>query len=258
MTTGYVRFAALGDSATVGVGDPVAGGWRGWARLLAAELATSYDLSFQSFAVTGATARSVREEQLAAALTHRPTMASLVVGLNDTMRSSWHDQRFADDLLWCADALAAEGAVLLTARFHDLGEVLGLPGFVRRPLGRRVAVVNEVYAEVHRRHGGVQVDLTAAHLDDRACWSVDRLHPSERGHRQLARAFAAGLRQQGWRVELPGLAADGHPPSLLDEWWWMATQGVPWVGRRARDLGPWAVRLMLDERDDPARRRAAR
>jgi hypothetical protein len=36
------RFAALGDSVTVGLGDPMPqGGWRGWAALLAG-LATSY------------------------------------------------------------------------------------------------------------------------------------------------------------------------------------------------------------------------
>jgi len=33
------RFAALGDSITVGMGDPVpGGGWRGWATLLAGTL----------------------------------------------------------------------------------------------------------------------------------------------------------------------------------------------------------------------------
>ena len=30
----YVRFVALGDSASCGVGDPTPGGWRGWARIL--------------------------------------------------------------------------------------------------------------------------------------------------------------------------------------------------------------------------------
>lgn len=32
--TDYIRFAALGDSATFGLGDPVESGWRGWAHLL--------------------------------------------------------------------------------------------------------------------------------------------------------------------------------------------------------------------------------
>jgi len=28
---------------------------------------------------------------------------------------------------------------------------------------------------------------------------------------------------------------------------WMVAEGAPWVGRRARDLGPWAVRLAWTE-----------
>ena len=28
---------------------------------------------------------------------------------------------------------------------------------------------------------------------------------------------------------------------------WMVREGAPWVGRRARDLGPWAVRAAWAE-----------
>ena len=28
---------------------------------------------------------------------------------------------------------------------------------------------------------------------------------------------------------------------------WMVREGAPWVGRRARDLGPWAVRMAWEE-----------
>ena len=50
---GYVRFAALGDSTTAGIGDPTPGGVAGWARLLADALATAYDVSFCNLAVAG-------------------------------------------------------------------------------------------------------------------------------------------------------------------------------------------------------------
>ncbi|NHA00261.1 hypothetical protein G5V59_09475 [Nocardioides sp. W3-2-3] len=64
MGNGYLRFAALGDSTTVGLGDPVPGGrWRGWARLLSEALQASYDVSFCNVAISGATAAVVREEQ---------------------------------------------------------------------------------------------------------------------------------------------------------------------------------------------------
>ena len=61
----YRRVAALGDSSTFGIGDPVPHavsptGWRGWGRLLADALDTSYDVSFCNLAVSGATAATVR------------------------------------------------------------------------------------------------------------------------------------------------------------------------------------------------------
>jgi hypothetical protein len=63
----YLRFAALGDSATVGLGDPVPGGWRGWSRLLSAALATRYDVSYCNLAVSGATSSDVLHRQVDAA-----------------------------------------------------------------------------------------------------------------------------------------------------------------------------------------------
>ncbi len=49
-----VRFVALGDSLTEGVGDPVGAGWRGWAALLAASLAEdSEHVRFTNLAVSG-------------------------------------------------------------------------------------------------------------------------------------------------------------------------------------------------------------
>ena len=198
----YLRFAALGDSATVGIGDPVPGGWRGWSRLLSSALATAYDVSYCNLAVSGATSTDVLRGQLADAVAHRPDLASLVVGVNDTMRAGWHPGRVREELMTCASALHDAGATLLTARFHDHGAIFGLPGVLRRPLHARIEAVNAVYDEVHATFGGHRIDL-AARLDvfDRAFWSVDRLHPSELGHRALARGYAdllvgsrAGLR----------------------------------------------------------------
>ena len=77
----YLRFAALGDSATVGLGDPVPGGWRGWSRLLAEALGTRFDVSYCNLAVVGATSGDVLHGQLGDALAHRPDLASLVVGI---------------------------------------------------------------------------------------------------------------------------------------------------------------------------------
>jgi lysophospholipase L1-like esterase len=241
---GYVRFAALGDSTTAGIGDRTPSGWRGWARLLADALATTYDVSFCNLAVSGATARDVCERQLPAALTHRPDLASLIVGVNDTMRSTWDADRIRADLLGAAGALHRTGATLLSVRFHDHGAVLGLPTVLRRPLAARIARVNETYDEIHAVYGGIQVDLgLRPEIVTRPYWSIDRLHPSERGHRALAAAFAERLGAAGLPCVSPDLKpAGGCPPTWRTDLAWMTREGAPWMGRRARDLGPWAIK----------------
>ena len=255
MTRSYLRFAALGDSTTVGIGDPVPdaagralnrqrGTWRGWARHLADALATTYDVSFCNLAISGATTDVVRERQLDEAVAHRPDVASLMVGINDTLRSTWDAERVRDDLHVVAGTLHAAGATLMTVRFHDHGEVLGLPGFLRRPLSERIATLNAAYDDLHDRYGGLRVDLSGRpELFRRDCWSVDRFHPSEIGHRHLALAFAEVMAAAGYGVVPPSTTpAGGFPSSWQRDLGWLAAEGVPWMGRRARDLGPWAAR----------------
>lgn len=250
----YLRFAALGDSTTYGIGDPVspsvsANGWRGWARLLSGALESTYDVSFCNLAVSGATSRCVVEGQLADAVAHRPDIASLVVGVNDTMRSTWDVGRIRHDLMTTAGALHDAGALLMTARFHDHGKVFGLPGVLRRPLMARIEAVNGVYDEVHAAYGGLRVDLALCpEVTDRSFWSVDRLHPSELGHRLFARHFAGLLAREGLDFEPPSVSPEGGATtSWRTDVRWMVAEGAPWVGRRARDLGPWAVRLAWTE-----------
>jgi len=77
---------------------------------------------------------------------------------------------------------------------------------------------------------------------------VDRLHPSERGHRLLASRFAVALREAGHPVvRLPGLAATNPEPTVGQRLWWMATQGNKWLLRRSTDLMPSLARLAAEE-----------
>jgi lysophospholipase L1-like esterase len=206
-------------------------------------------VEFANLAIAGATVMSVREAQLDRAVRAGPDLVSLIAGINDTLRSTWDPGRVRDDVLSCVASLTAAGANVMTARFHDHGQVLGLPGLLSRPLQRRIEVVNEAYAAAHRAYGGLQIDLTAEPLVyDRQFWSVDRLHPGELGHRRLAAEFAIGLRTLGFQVEPPSLEpAGGKLPNTWRDLWWLATAGAPWIGRRARDLTPWAARLAFGE-----------
>lgn len=240
----YLRYAALGDSATVGVGDPVTGGWRGWARILAESLETTYDVSYCNLATLGATSTSVREEQLADAVAHRPDVASLIVGMNDMLKSTWNPDRLHDDLMTCADALTGQGALLMTARFHDHSPMWPLPRKMKHALQRRTVELNEVWDEVYARYGGLRIDFAAREdILHKRHWSADRLHPSEVGHRFLARTFAEQLAETGLTFEPPGLEPyGGKPTNWFQDMAWVVAEGVPWFGRRARDLGPWLLR----------------
>jgi lysophospholipase L1-like esterase len=130
------RFAALGDSITVGMGDPApAGGWRGWAALLAGTLPQP---ELHNLATLGALAADVERTQLPAATALRPDVASVVVGINDTLRGDFDPERTGVSVGRTVAALRAAGAEVLTMRLPDPGQMFGLPGALARPLARRM------------------------------------------------------------------------------------------------------------------------
>ncbi|GAA1525600.1 SGNH/GDSL hydrolase family protein [Kribbella lupini] len=263
-----LHYVALGDSTTVGVGDPLNGsttdlsgagarpgqGWRGWASLLADSLGSSHRVTFSNYATSGATVPQVTADQIPATGTGPIDLASLIVGVNDTMRSTFDAGQIRDCLQQCAAELTARGALLLTVRFHDHGQVFGLPAWLRRPLWNRIEQVNTAYDDLFLQYGGIRLDMADyPEVYRRDFWSVDRLHPGERGHRRLARAFADELTARGVRIDVPPeLDCGGEPPSRWADAVWMVREGVPWVGRRAGDLTPWAARMVLGQFRPPA------
>lgn len=254
-----VRFVALGDSLTEGVGDPVGGKWRGWAELLADGIAEG-PVQFTNLAVSGAQTRDVLERQTPDALGLRPDIASVVIGVNDTLRCTFDIRAVATRLDQVYAAFTRQGTVLLTACLPDPGAMLGLPGALARPLARRQRAVNTVVHALSERYGAVHLHAAeGAWLTDRAMWSADRLHPGERGHRQLALRFHTLLAAAG--------AATGTAPSPEPEFpaptrsaslWWLATAGTGWVARRCTDLLPQLLRLAADEMRHRARGTSAR
>ncbi len=203
------RFVALGDSITLGIGDPVrlpppAGqrgqgkrAWRGWAALLAASLP---DADLHIVAGNGACMADLERDQLPMALQLRPDIASVVVGVNDTLRPGFDPGRIAASAAHTIGALRAAGADVLTMRLPDPGRMLGMPGVLARPLARRAREINEAMDGVAQRFGTLHFDAAGdSDVYDPRMWAVDRLHPSERGHRLIARRFHALLAQAGRR-----------------------------------------------------------
>ena len=240
-----IRFAALGDSVTSGYGDPMpGGGWRGWAVLLNEALRPT---EFHNLAVSGARVADVADRQLPAALALRPTLASVLVGMNDTLRGDFDARALGRSLTDMVAQLTDRGATVLTARLPDPGRMFSLPGAIARPLDRRMRALNDELDEIATAFRTIHIDLASV-PEERTNWSVDRLHPSERGHRLLAYRFAVALRDAGHPVgTLPGLEATNPEPTLAQRAWWMATQGNRWLLRRSTDLLPALARMVIEE-----------
>jgi lysophospholipase L1-like esterase len=242
--------ATLGDSTPVGLGDPLpGGGWRGFPVLLGAALGAS---ALVNPSRTGARMGDVRREQLPLVLAARPDAAVLFVGMNDTLRSDFDPAAMRADCAAMVAALREGGAHVLLLRYHDHTRVFRLPAPLRRALARRILALNAVTDAVVAEHAcGVAVlDLEVLPgAYERTTWAVDRLHPSEQGHRLLAAGFAAMLAEAGFAVpqQVDLRCAGGREVGRAQRAAWLVVKGVPWLVQRSRDLGPVIVQGLVSE-----------
>lgn len=247
--TRVTSLVILGDSTAVGVGDPLpAGGWRGFGPLLAAALGAPGELRYTNLSIVGARVADLRYGQLPCAVAARPDVAVISAGMNDTLRSDFEPLTLRDNLEVTVTGLQATGALVLITRFHHHGQVFRLPGPLRRALHQRIGQLNDAIDQVVACRGALCLDL---HLTpgtyDTAAWSVDRLHPSELGHRMLAAALASMLAGAGIAVPYPVdlTCTDGRQLTAADHLAWLVCRGVPWLVRRGRDLLPYAAAVVL-------------
>ncbi|MER7466152.1 SGNH/GDSL hydrolase family protein [Streptomyces sp. NPDC097981] len=231
----YLRYVALGDSQTEGVGDgDDTTGLRGLADRLAEQLALHHPgLRYANLAVRGRLAGQVRAEQLAPALALRPDLATVVAGVNDVLRPRFDADEVAGHLEAMFGALTAQGARVATVTFPDLARITPLA----RPLAPRVSALNDRIRAAAGRHGVVVVE-TGRHpvVTDPRLWSPDRLHASPLGHERIAASLAHALDLPGsddsWTHPLP--PARGASPTVLAELRWAVAFLGPWLGRRLR------------------------
>jgi hypothetical protein len=134
-------------------------------------------------------------------------------------------------------------------RLPDPGQMFGLPGALARPLARRMRAVNTVVDQVALRYRTIHLDAARDPATyERRYWSVDRLHPNERGHRLIACRFHGLLATAGYPVgDGPDPEPSSLPPTRRAEFGWMATKGTAWLLRRSRDLVPALAALAAKE-----------
>ncbi|GAA2959733.1 MULTISPECIES: SGNH/GDSL hydrolase family protein [Streptomyces] len=233
----YLRYVALGDSQTEGVGDgDDTTGLRGWADRLAEHLAAlNPELRYANLAVRGRVAGQVRAEQLAPALALRPDLVTVVAGVNDLLRPSFDAGRVAGQLEEMFAALTASGARVLTLTFPDVARIAP----IARPVRGRVFDVNDRIREAAARHGVTVADLAPLPVaTDPRLWSEDRLHASPLGHARIAAAAAYALGLPGsddtWALPLPPQRLPSRLNAAGAELRWAAGFLGPWIGRRLR------------------------
>jgi hypothetical protein len=176
-----------------------------------------------------------------------PDVAVVLVGMNDTLRSDFDPNQLRSDYEAVIGSLQACGTTVLTVRFHDHSKVFWLPGPLRRALRQRIGELNAVIDAAVARYdiGCLDLDLMPGGYE-RTTWSVDRLHPSELGHRMLAGSFGAMLEAEGFRVVVPVslVSEGGREIKAVHRVLWLLFKGLPWLARRGHDLVRYALCIL--------------
>jgi lysophospholipase L1-like esterase len=235
------RFVALGDSFTEGLMDEMGPDGRhvGWADRVALSLADravadgadSFD--YANLAVRGRLVRQVIDEQVPAALALEPDLASIAVGVNDSLRRRFDLDPLATALERGVRQLRAGGCDVLLFAFGDPAR----RSRAMAPVRERIRAYNSAVHAIAEHYDCYLVSFwEVAAYDDDGLWDEDRLHLSPDGHRlaALTALEALGVGDPHWRTP----AVPGPRPSLAAQSAsharWTTGHLAPWVARRLR------------------------
>jgi lysophospholipase L1-like esterase len=226
-----VRFVAIGDSFTEGVGDELPDGRvRGWADLVAQGWAdaSGEPVEYANLAIRGKLVEPIVREQLEPALALKPTHLSFNGGGNDMLRPRTSISHVADQFSHVLRRCDEEGVTLIVLSGANPSGQLPLS----RVIQRRGDVLSA--AVVQRLHDRPDV-LRALNWPDRELstagyWAEDRLHMNARGHHRVAARVLTALGQEppaDW-WSLPALPESVRQSGAA---YYRAHVG-PWVRRR--------------------------
>ena len=229
-----MRYVAIGDSFTEGVGDTQADGTdRGWADLVAAGLATAAGepIHYANLAVRGRKLAAILDEQLPAALALNPapTLITLNGGGNDMLRPSMDEGRLIALTERAARMCAAAGVALVLLSGADPSQHLPFGSTLRR----RGRFLTDAILELGQRYDIRVVSV----FDDQevrrlSYWSVDRLHLGVHGHRRVSTLVLRGLGYDVAEYRLPVDVETSRRASAEARFY--IEHVVPWIGRRLR------------------------
>lgn len=233
-----IRFVALGDSFTEGVGDVdlrLPNHCRGWADRVAEELARhEQDTLYANLAIRGRRLQRIIDEQIQPAVDMKPTLVSFYAGGNDLLMARLNMARLIRDYEHAVSRLKASGATVLLFTGYNvpLSPVL-------EPLKVRTAVYNRNIRRIAATHGTLLVDYWCFEkFQDPRMWSPDRLHMSTPGHRYMAKKVMEVLGAPH-SLKSPTFAKPrprNLTENIVDDVAWLRRDVGPWLSRRLRGV----------------------
>lgn len=227
---GAVRYVAIGDSFSEGVGDELPDGTvRGWADLVAQgwARATRETISYANFAIRGKLVWPIVREQLEPALALRPTHLSFNGGGNDMLRPRADIAHIADAFSHVLRRCDEEGVRLILLSGANPSAQLPMGRLVQR---RGDALSAAVVGRITDRPDVIRaLNWPDRELSTAPFWSADRLHMNSRGHHRVAARVldALGLDVPADWWALPDVAHE-RVAGLA----YYRTHVAPWVRRR--------------------------
>ncbi|MEU4215844.1 SGNH/GDSL hydrolase family protein [Actinoplanes sp. NPDC026623] len=229
-----MRYVAVGDSFTEGMGDELAdGSVRGWADLVAAGLAAEETgpVRYANLAIRGRLLDPIVNGQLEAALSLSPAPSLITFngGGNDMMRPGTDMTRLVGLLERAIRRCVDAGVRMVVLSGADPSARLPFGGVVRR----RGEILTAATAELAARYGVQLVDVFHdAEIRGAAYWSADRLHLNAAGHQRVAGLVLTALgHARTAHVVDPG-PGDGR--RVFAEARYYREHVLPWLGRRVR------------------------
>lgn len=225
-----MKYVAIGDSFTEGVGDELPdGSVRGWADITAQGWAdaSGEPIEYANLAIRGKLAWPIVDEQLEAALALKPTHLSFNGGGNDMLRPGANAQFIVDSFSHVLRRCDQEGVQLIA--LTGANPTKHLPA--GKAIGRKG---NElVDALLHRIAG--RGDIIRAfnwydpELMRKPYWSPDRLHMNAFGHHRVAARVLGSL---GYEAPANWWGPpEEYTPGPTGLTYYGAFVG-PWIGRR--------------------------
>lgn len=233
-----VRFVAVGDSFTEGVGDKdlrLPNGCRGWADRVAEELSRRDGRTlYANLALRGRRLGPIVAEQLDAALAMDPTVVSFYAGGNDLLMARLDMGRLMAAYERAVERITRSGAttLLFTAYNVPLSPVL-------EPLKLRTAAYNRHVRRIAAAYGATLVDYWCfERYQDRRMWAPDRLHMSRPGHEYMATKVLELLGVPSSLVAPPlgRQASRNLAEAVADDAAWLRRDVGPWLLRRLRGV----------------------